>query len=493
MTEQDSRIKHLTILHSNDMHGDFLAEKLDDKLVGGVSLLSGYINQTRKESENTLYMIAGDMFRGSLIDSEYQGMTTIELMNALGPDVVSLGNHEVDYGVAHLLFLEKCCKFPIINANLYIKGAGIRLFRSHIVLEVDGMKILVIGIITDATLEKVTFDMLLSSFVSITDAAEEIGTICDQYKGDDIDLTIVLTHIGFDNDLKLAEEIDPACGVDLIIGGHSHTLPDEPAIVNGIKVVQAGIGSNYIGRFELDIDTETNSVKDYTWKTIEINEDLCPKNPVIEELVQVFRIVTETKYSEQLAVLPEKISHPNRYQETEVGNFFCDMLKDQFRSDLVMLGSGGLREPFFGPIITKGNLQDMFPFEEELIEIVLTGKELKEAIRKVLDSTPLDGVGHGEYYQLSRGFCFVLDKKTGELITATRKGKPISDNELLNVALERYHYKNMKTYLGIDPEEINARRNSRKLTGNIRDAIREYLMGHTNFKLGLEGRTEIRV
>ena len=61
------------------------------------------------------------MFRGSVIDSEYKGLSTIELMNYLAPDVVSLGNHEVDYGIAHLLFLEKCAKFPIINADLYIK------------------------------------------------------------------------------------------------------------------------------------------------------------------------------------------------------------------------------------------------------------------------------------------------------------------------------------------------------------------------------------
>ena len=141
-----SNIKKLTILHSNDLHGDFLAEKIDEKLIGGVSMLSGYVGKVREEEQNTIYCIAGDMFRGSVIDSEFRGISTIEIMNMLAPDVVTIGNHEIDYGIAHLLFLEKCAKFPIINANLHIATNNARLFKSHLILEIDGMKILFIGI-----------------------------------------------------------------------------------------------------------------------------------------------------------------------------------------------------------------------------------------------------------------------------------------------------------------------------------------------------------
>ena len=84
-------LKELTILHSNDMHGDFLAEQIDEKLVGGVSLLSGYVNMVRRQEKNVLYAIARDMFRGSVIDSEYKGVSTIGIMNILGPDVATIG------------------------------------------------------------------------------------------------------------------------------------------------------------------------------------------------------------------------------------------------------------------------------------------------------------------------------------------------------------------------------------------------------------------
>ena len=133
-------IKKLTILHSNDLHGDFLAEEIDDNLVGGVSMLSGYVNKVRNEEPNSIYCIAGDMFRGSVIDSEFQGISTIEIMNMLSPDVVTIGNHETDYGVAHLLFIEKCAKFPIINANLRIRTNNARLFQPHYIMQIDANK-----------------------------------------------------------------------------------------------------------------------------------------------------------------------------------------------------------------------------------------------------------------------------------------------------------------------------------------------------------------
>ena len=164
-------IKKLTLLHSNDMHGDFLVEEVDVNLVGGVSMLSGYVNKVRREEKNTIYCIAGDMFRGSVIDSEFRGISTIEIMNMLAPGVMTIGNHETDYGIAHLLFIEKCAKFPIINANLHITTNNARLFKSHHIIEVDGMKILFIGILTDSVLDQTKSEQLIGSFVDIHEAA----------------------------------------------------------------------------------------------------------------------------------------------------------------------------------------------------------------------------------------------------------------------------------------------------------------------------------
>jgi len=289
-------IKKLTILHSNDMHGDFLAKKVDSKLLGGVSMLSGYVNQVRNEEENVIYAIAGDMFRGSVIDSEYKGLSTIEIMNMLAPDVVTLGNHEVDYGIGHLLFIEKCARFPIINANMYLTTNHVRLFNSHVVLEVDGMKILFIGVLTEEVLAQARQEKLIGSIVDVFEAAAEVGKICNAYQTEDIDFTVLLTHIGFEEDKKLAELLDPRWDVDVIIGGHSHTLLTEPCVVAGIPIVQAATGTGQIGRFDIMVDTDKNCIDSYTWELIPVDEAHCPRDTALEEVILKYKEATDEKY-----------------------------------------------------------------------------------------------------------------------------------------------------------------------------------------------------
>lgn len=269
LLQRDPVIMHtqkFTILHSNDMHGDFLAEARGESggLIGGLALLSGYVNKVRGEEENVLYVIAGDMVQGSLIDTEYRGISTIEIMNYLAPDVVSLGNHELDYGLEHLLFLEKMANFPIVNANLYIKKYFKRLMMPHLVIKKAGLDILFIGIITEKVMDTISRDSMIESFISIEEASREVGRICDAYRNDDIDLTVLLTHIGFDSDRELAKILDPAWGVDMIIGGHSHTILEQPAIENNILIAQAGVGTDQIGRFDIIVDNDTNKIVDYS-------------------------------------------------------------------------------------------------------------------------------------------------------------------------------------------------------------------------------------
>jgi len=167
--------KKFTILHSNDIHGGFIAEVQQGRgrLVGGLSLLSGYINRVREE-ENVLYIISGDMAQGSLIDLEYKGVSTIEIMNHLAPDVVSLRNHELDYGLSPLLFLEKLANFPVVNANLYIKKYNRRLIRPYIIINKAGFDILFTGIITEKVLDSIRQDSLIGGFVSLQEASSEV-------------------------------------------------------------------------------------------------------------------------------------------------------------------------------------------------------------------------------------------------------------------------------------------------------------------------------
>lgn len=110
------------------------------ELIGGLAFLSGYLNKVRSEEENVLHVIAGDMVQGSLIDSGYKGISTIEIMNYLSPDVVTLGNHELDSGSSTSSFWTSPANFPIVNANLYIKKYHKRLMVPHVILKKAGFK-----------------------------------------------------------------------------------------------------------------------------------------------------------------------------------------------------------------------------------------------------------------------------------------------------------------------------------------------------------------
>ena len=483
-------LKKLTLLHSNDMHGDFLAEEMDDNLVGGVSMLSGYVNKVRNEEKNTLYCIAGDMFRGSVIDSEFQGISTIEIMNMLAPDVVTLGNHETDYGIAHLLFIEKCAKFPIINANLHIKTNGARLFKSHQIIEIDGMKVLFIGILTEEVLSQTKNDGIIGTFVDTYEAAEEVGRICNAYNAVDIDFTVLLTHIGFEEDKKLAAQLDPAWGVDVIVGGHSHTFIEEPAIVNDIVVVQAGTGTDQIGRFDIMIDTDNNCIDSYTWKTVPINEEHCPRDEALEDILKFYKSKTDVKYSRHITRFKKQLTHPERTKETALGGLFSDIMRESLGLDIMLLGSGSVRSTELGPIVLYSDLCECFPYDDSAYMIKVTGAQFKRMIKHMVR----DGVWageHCEFYQLSSGLRVTYDRATHEYIRFDFHGEPIDDNKIYKVGLQQFHFNNLEDFFNISLDEISENGKPVVISTSCRSIFDEYLSNHQNLDRDITGRLVI--
>ena len=485
--------KTLTLLHSNDLHGDFLAEKVDEKLTGGVSMLSGYISKTRKEEKNVLYAISGDMFKGSLIDQEYRGISTIEIMNLLAPDVVTLGNHEVDYGLAHLLFLEKCAKFPIINANMFLTSNNTRLFNSHRIIEIDGMKIMFIGILTEDVLEYTRNEKLISTLVGIKDAAEEVGRICMAYQTEDIDLTVLLTHIGFENDQKLAAALDPDWGVDLIIGGHSHTLIDEPAVVAGIPIVQAAVGTDQIGRFDLVIDTDTNSIASYTWQLVPINADNCPRDLELEKVVHDYKSVTDAVYEQVLTRLDGVYTQDRRNRDSMLGHLFADIVKEATGVDLVFIASGAIRGRVLGEVVTKGDLRGVFPYDNKVVECKFTGAQLRKALLWILRdesiNAPYDG---GEFYQLSKGIRIVYDQPKHSLEVLELNGRSVQDDDLIKVAMGDYHFSSIDKFFHLEKADIQKNGRVKTLSSSDYVIVEERMSGAPLIRVDKEPRIIIK-
>ena len=465
-------LKKLTLLHSNDLHGDFFAKKIDESLLGGISMLSGYVQKTRREEKNVIYAIAGDMLRGSLIDSEYKGISTVEIMNLLAPDVFSLGNHEADYGISHLLFLEKCAKFPIINANMYITMNHARMFRSHIIKEIDGMKILFIGILTEEVLGTTKQERFVGTLVDVEEAAQEVGKICNAYKTTDIDFTVLLTHIGIEADQQLAEKLDPRWGVDLIVGGHSHTLLKEPVVRAGIPIVQAASGTGQIGRFDIMIDTDNNCIDSYKWELIPVDAEHCPRDKDLEEVILQYKEKTDTKYRRIVTRFVDCYTHPERNQETMLGKLLADAFKDVLGVDVMLLGSGSIRREHLGPIVHYQDLLEVLPYNDAVYQIILSGAQIRKMLKYILRDEAF--AGHTEFFQLSRGFRVEYNRSSRELISVSLNGYEISDDEQIKIGVQNYHLLNCKDSLGLTTEEVSKVKKPKVLSTTSTDIVEEY-------------------
>jgi 5'-nucleotidase / UDP-sugar diphosphatase len=490
MSPNKNNYKKFTLLHSNDMHGDFLAELsgTKGKLIGGLALLSGYINKVRSEEENVLYVISGDMVQGSLIDSEYKGISTIEIMNYLAPDVVALGNHEFDYGLPHLLFLEKMANFPIVNANLYIKKYNKRLMNPYIIIHKAGFDILFTGLITEKVIDSLKQDSLVGSIITLEEAREEVGKICNAYKNNDIDLTVLLTHIGHESDILLAKMLDPLWGVDMIIGGHSHTTLDIPAKVNNILISQTCGGTNQIGRYDITINDETNSIIDWTWKIIPINDDLCKPDHILKKFIDSFNTEVERKYCTILTKFAQELTHPLREVETSLGNVIADGFAKSAECDVMLVGSGSIRVKKLGPLVTLKDFLACFPYDDSILRYQITGNQLNQIFSHIMRSENRNS--EGECYQVNEKVNAVYSDKTKTLISLKIKSQPVDDKKLYSIALQGFHANSSQAYLNITNKDLLNNGPVKVVTTSAQQVLEEYFRTHQNLNGKIEGRLQ---
>ena len=483
--------KKLTILHSNDLHGDFLPhEEVQEDgsplSVGGISRLAGYIRSVREKEKNVIYANAGDMFRGSVIDSEYLGLSTIELMNLLMPDVSAVGNHEVDYGLAHMLFLEKCARFPLINADLYVTLNNARLFEPYLTLNVGGMNIMFIALLTQEVIASTKLERVIGSFIDVEQAAKEVGIICDNYRTRHTDLVVLLTHIGIEADRQLAALLDPSWGVNFIIGAHSHTFMQEPEIVNGIPIVQAGKGSGQIGRFVIEYDTIWNQVIDWKWQCIPINEETAPTDAAMDMLLDRYKGETDAKYKRIVTTFARPLTHPSRIQETELGNLYADLLQWESSFDIMMMGSGAIRKQTLGPIIEYQDMLENTPFDDVLWMLKVTGAQFRRMIQYVMRDDAWEG--HTEFYQFSKGVKIVYRKSTHMIEELKFHGEEVRDDQKLLIAMQNYHYTNFDEFFNVPLDEVKENMKPRIVATSVNNIVEEYFITHNNLDSHVEGR-----
>ncbi len=222
----------ITIYHTNDLHNRH--EAFD--LLSHVEM-----------NGNTLLLDAGDAIGGSSTVFRFHE-PVIDRMNNLGYDALTMGNRELNYIRWVLKIRAEQAKFPILSANLEdLTGKTGDFYKSHIIKEVSGLKVGIFGL----TPVQYNDDSNWLPFLKFRflDPVETSLKIVDLLR-DKVDLLILLSHLGIDSDRKIAEQVS---GIDLIIGGHTHTLIKEPIKLNDTYIFQAGCYGEQIGKIDLEI------------------------------------------------------------------------------------------------------------------------------------------------------------------------------------------------------------------------------------------------
>ncbi|MDD4847795.1 MAG: metallophosphoesterase [Bacteroidales bacterium] len=250
--------KHIIILHTNDMHSQMIPIKSgDEKNSGGMLRLAAAVEQVRSENNNVLLFDAGDFWQSTSYFNLFHGNADIDMMNALKYDAVTLGNHQFDLGIDTLIDRLKKADFQILLANFDLSQSRLKdCVKPYTIFEKDDLKIGVIGVCVDLkglVNESVLKEVIYKDPIPIVN---ELATMLKEQEK--CDIVVVLSHLGYKNrsdvnDVTLAQQSE---NIDIILGGHTHTNPDQVADVqnkNGKNVIirQMRKSGIYLGRIDI--------------------------------------------------------------------------------------------------------------------------------------------------------------------------------------------------------------------------------------------------
>jgi 5'-nucleotidase len=256
MASMSLNAQDLTILHVNDTHSHIDPQRSGEhKGRGGVIEQAAYIDSVRcaDGKRNVLLVHAGDFSQGTSYFTELEGNIEIDVLNALGFDVVTIGNHEFDNGIDELARRLKSLKADVVCANYDFDGTALEgLIQPYTIVRKAGKKIGFIGLLTNI-MEVV--DVNIAKVLSYQEPAEVVNRLAEYLKEEkNCDMVICLSHLGFGHDKDLAASVR---NVDLIVGGHTHTLLDDKQIVKDLDGKDVVIVQNWkwglnVGQLSID-------------------------------------------------------------------------------------------------------------------------------------------------------------------------------------------------------------------------------------------------
>ncbi len=412
---------NLSIMHTNDTHAQL------DNVAQRVTAVKEY----RKVKPSALLIDAGDVFSGTLYFNEFKGQADVEFMNLMKYDLMTFGNHEFDLGSGaegHKALAEfvKKANFPLVSANAdfseddHLKGLfNVKVssspknsqIYSGIIKVVNGQKVGLFGLTTAETK-----DISSPEKVKFADYVKAAQTMVDEFEKQGVNKVIAVTHLGYDdnpnydNDLQLAAKVT---GIDVIVGGHSHTKLDKPVVVNKdligkVKdptvIVQAYQYSEFLGTLDVEFDKNGKVVK-HAGELISVNtkvEDAEAKELLLKYSSKIDELKNEPTGANAENALdnPRSSSNGNsvRSNETPLGNLITDGMlvkAREYNKDVIMAfqNGGGIRAAINQGPITVGEVIAVLPFGNTLATMKLTGSEIQAAFEISFKESPKENGG----------------------------------------------------------------------------------------------------
>ena len=389
----------LTILHTNDFHARFepiskydsgcsIEDNTAGECFGGSARLVTAVAEARARSNNAILVDGGDQFQGTLFYTYYKGKVSAEMMNKMGYDAMTVGNHEFDDGPEVLRGFMDAVNFPVLMSNADVSGEELlagKLAKS-VVIERGGEKIGLIGLTPQDT------DELASPGKNIifTDPVEAVQGEVDTLTEAGVNKIIVLSHSGFVVDQRVANETS---GVDVIVGGHSNTLLSNtiegaegayPTLVNGTAIVSAYAYGKFLGELNVTFN-DAGEIVEATGEPIIMSGAVAEEAETVARIAEL-AIPLEEIRQKVVANSTEVIDGDKnscRVQECQMGNLVADAMLDRVKHQGISISianSGGLRTSIDAGEVTMGEVLLVLPFQNTLSTFQAKGQMVIDAL-----------------------------------------------------------------------------------------------------------------
>ncbi len=448
--DASSDLVHLVVLHTNDVHGQVLTrrDRETGDQVGGLPRLAAEVARVRAEhvgpSKGVLVLDAGDWFQGTPEGGIDRGAAFVSVFTDVGFDAMAVGNHEFDHGLAQLLRILEVAEPPALVANLRDPESGVRVdwASPYAILETAGLRIGVVGLLATETPTITHPDAREIRFV---DPVEALGVAVEELEGR-VDLVIPLTHVGLEEDLRIASAFDE---LPLIVGGHSHTRLDEGVREDETLVVQTGSKAMVLGRVDLWIDPATDEVVESRARLVALDAEPADEHRrrdlerACAELVRR----SDERMNAVVGELEAPLTRASGPRSSAAGNLIADVFRVRGNADVGLHNKGGIRTNVAAGEVRRRDLYELLPFDNSLVVLELTGAELFECARRGVEDPAHSGI------EVS-GMRLTVRPGTprATLLEAEVGGVPLDEDRVYRVATNSFLARGGDGYLDDDPE-----------------------------------------